>query len=223
MYLIHYIHMKSLFLGILLIIILGIGGLVYRNAVEYPSQPIACPMDAEICPDGTSVSRAGLSCTFPACQPPNVLLSNVGIAFAIPAGFTVAALPDAASVAAYEISTILPTGGSTADIIIRRYVIAASSTALATMQETAIGGASGAPVSAMSFSSTVLGVHRFTVVSIERFEGVIDTAYYLARNADVLRFDAIDRGTDWTNPNLDVSALPAHAALQKLLTTLQGE
>ncbi|MDP2651967.1 MAG: hypothetical protein Q8O94_02435, partial [bacterium] len=62
-----------------------------------------------------------------------------------------------------------------------------------------------------------------TVVSIERFEGVIDTAYYLARSGDVLRFDAIDRGTDWTNPNLDISALPAHAALLKLLATLQGQ
>jgi hypothetical protein len=110
-----------------------------------------------------------------------------------------------------------------ASIIIRRYAIEASSTPLATIQQTAIGGASGAPVSATSFTSTVLGGYRFTVVSIERFEGVIDTAYYLAHGADVLRFDAIDRSADWTNPNLDVTSLPAHTALQKLLTTLQGQ
>jgi len=96
-------------------------------------------------------------------------------------------------------------------------------TALSTIQQTAIGGASGAPVSATSFSSTVLGGHRFTVVSIERFEGVIDTAYYLARSTDVLRFDAIDRGADWTNPSLNISTLPAHAALRELLTTLQWQ
>ncbi|MCX6787308.1 MAG: hypothetical protein NTY93_02150 [Candidatus Kaiserbacteria bacterium] len=215
--------MKSLLFGILLIVILGVGGLVYRNAVEHPTQPIACPMDAMICPDGTSVSRTGLSCTFPVCPPPNVSLSSVGIAFAIPVGFTETTLPDVASVAAYEMPSVSPTGDATADIIIRRYTIIASTTALATIQRTAIGGASGAPVGATSFSSTVLGTHRFTVVSIERFEGVIDTAYYLARNTDVLRFDAIDRGADWTNPDLDISALQAHAALEKLLTTLQGQ
>lgn len=212
--------MKGLLLGILLIIILGIGGLVYRNAVEHPSQPVACPMDALVCPDGTSVSRTGLSCTFPICPSPNVSLSDVGIAFAIPAGFIAVALPDIASVAAYEI----PIASSTADIVIRRYAIASSSTALATIQQTAIGGASGAPVSVTSFSSTVLGTHRFTVVSIERFEGVIDTAYFLARSTDILRFDAIDMGVvNWTDPNLDPSSLPAQVALRKLLTALQGQ
>lgn len=214
--------MKSLFLGILLIIILGFGGLVYRNAVEHPLQPIACPLDAMVCPDGTSVSRTGSSCTFSPCLPPNVSLTNIAVAFALPAGFTAIGLPDTASVAAYGLPATT-SSTSDADIIIRRYAIAASSTALATIQQTAIGGPSGLPVSVTSFTSTVLGNHRFTVVSIERFEGVIDTAYYLARNTDVLRFDAFDSGADWTNPNLDVGALPAHAALLKLLTTLQGQ
>lgn len=216
--------MKSLFLGILFIIVLGFGGLVYRNAVEHPTQPITCPLDALVCPDGTSVSRTGSSCTFSACLPPNVSLTDINISFALPEGFNAVAplaLPDTASVAAYQMPG--PSVMEPADIIIRRFAITASSTALTTIQQTAIGGASGAPVSATSFSSTVLGTHRFTIVSIERFEGVIDTAYYLARGTDVLRFDAIDRGADWTNPKLDVGTLPAHAALQKLLTTLQGQ
>ncbi|HVB20182.1 MAG TPA: hypothetical protein VNF51_02810 [Candidatus Paceibacterota bacterium] len=215
--------MKSLFFGILLIIILGFGGLVYRNAVEHPFQPIVCPLDAETCPDGTSVSRTGISCSFPACPPPNTTLPDISIAFAVPDGFTAAALPDAASVAAYE-STTTASSTSAADIVIRRYAIAASSTALTTIQQTAINTASGAPVGVTAFSSTVLGNHRFTVVSIERFEGIIDTAYYLARSSDVLRFDAIDRNVaNWTDPNLDPSTLPAYAALVKLLTTLQGQ
>jgi len=215
--------MKSLFIGILLIIILGVGGLVYRNAVEYPTKPVACPMDAMICPNGTSISRTGLSCTFSPCQLPNVSFSNIGIAFAIPSGFSSVPLPDTASFAAYEMPVGPSTNGLVANIIVRRYVISASTTALETIQKTAIGGASGIPVGATAFSSTVLGSHRFTVVSIERFEGVIDTAYYLARNADILRFDAIDRGTDWTNPNLDLSTLPAHSALVRMLNTLQGQ
>jgi len=213
--------MKAFFLGVLMTAIIFAAGLWYRSAIEHPDQPIACPLDALMCPDGTAVSRTGFSCTFPACPPPNVSLPDIGVSFALPVGFISAAFPDAASIAAYD----LPASPSeeTDSIIIRQYAIQASSTALATIQATAISGASGAPVSATSFSSTVLGTHRFTIVSIERFESVIDTAYYLARGTDVLRFDAIDRGSDWTNPNLDVSTLPAHSALRKLLTTLQGE
>ncbi|OGG39871.1 hypothetical protein A2118_00050 [Candidatus Kaiserbacteria bacterium GWA2_50_9] len=214
--------MKSLFLGILAIILIGIGGLVYRNAVEHPLQPIACPVDALVCPDGTAVSRTDSSCTFPACPPPNMSLPDIGISFAVPDGFAGAEFPDAASVAAYEMDAIM--SDATSGIVVRRYEIAASSTALATIQQTAIGGASGLPVSVTSFTSTVLGTHRFTVVSLERFEGIIDTAYYLARGNDVLRFDAIDKGvTNWTDPNLAVSTLPAHVALAKLLATLQGQ
>lgn len=215
--------MKGLFLGVLAIIILGFGGLVYRNAVEHPVQPIACPLDAMVCPDGTSVARTGTACSFPACAPPNTTLPSIGIAFAVPEGFVLAALPDAESAVAYEVppgdSSISPAG-----IVIRRYAVNASSTALETIRQTAIGGASGLPVSPTFFTSTIIGTRRFTVVSIERFEAVINTAYYLARDTDVLRFDAIDRGVvDWTEPGLDMSALPAHAALRKLLTTLQGQ
>jgi len=216
--------MKSLFLGILFIIIIGFGGLVYRNAVEHPAQQIACPIDAMVCPDGTSVSRTGNSCTFPTCPPPNVSLSNVNISFALPEGFTAVDSSDPVVVAVYKslAATSSVSTESMTGITIRRYAIEASSTALTTIQQTAIGNASGAPVSPTSFTSTVLGGHHFTVVTIERFEGVIDTAYYLARSTDVVRFDAVDVGTDWTNPNLNLSTLPAHAALLKLLVTLQG-
>ena len=212
--------MKTLFWGILLLILVGIGGVVYRNAVEHPAQPIACPIDAKLCPDGASVGRTGLSCTFPMCPPPNVSLESASIAFAVPNGFVGSGFFDEASVAAY--APAAATSTASASIIIRRYAISASSTALATILETAVGAASGAPVSPTSFTSAMFGPHRFTVVSIGRFEGVIDTAYYLARGTDVLRFDAIDRGADWTNPSLDVSALRAHAALAKLLATLQS-
>jgi hypothetical protein len=215
--------MKSLFLGILLIIILGFGGLVYRNAIEHPVQPIVCPLDALVCPDGTSVSRTTSSCTFPACLPPNVSLPDIHISFALPTGFVPAALPDATSVVAYELPADVSSTYA-ADIIIRRYALTASSSALETIRQTAVGSPSGMPIGATQFTSTILGTHRFTVVSIERFEGVIDTAYYLARGTDVLRFDAIDRGVmNWSDSRLDVAALPAHVALMKLLSTLQGQ
>ena len=212
--------MKGLFWGIVLIVVAGIGGLVYRNAVEHPLQQIACPLDAEVCPDGTSVSRTGLSCTFPACPPPNITLPDIGIIFSLPEGFTAAALPDPASIAAYATSTASST--VSASIVLRHYAINASSTPLAVIQQTAINPVTGAPAPVTAFSSSVWGTHRFTVVALERSGGTVDTAYYLARTADVLRFDAIDTGvTNLSDPNLSVSALPAHTALIKLLTALQ--
>lgn len=212
--------MKSLLFGILFIVVIGVGGLVYRNAIEHPFRPIACPADAQICPDGTSVSRTGFSCIFSTCPPPNVSLASVGIAFAVPSEFTPAPTPDSESIAAYEMSAAPLADGDT--IVIRRYGITASTTPLSVIQHTALGDASGLPVSPASYTSSVLGTNRFTVVSTGRFEGVISTSYYLARDTDVLRFDAIDRGVvRWTDPDLAVSTLPAHAALVKLLTTLQ--
>lgn len=178
-------------------------------------------MDALVCPDGTAVARTGSTCTFPVCPSPNVSLAGANIAFAVPDGFVAVDTTDTASVATYELPTTAST--SSARIVIRRFAIPTSSTAIATIQQTAINGASGLPAPSTAFSSTILGTHRFSVVQIERFEGVIDTAYYLARGADVLRFDAIDTGADWTNPSLNIEALPAHVALKKLLTTLQGE
>ena len=217
--------MKTLLLGIAFIILVAIGGLVYRNALERPNEPVACPVDAKVCPDGTSLAREGTSCTFPVCPAPNATLDVVGIAFAVPPGYrpgTDGGDGNGAMVASYQSGEIGATS-TTERIDIRHYPIEASSTALATIQATAIGGASGAPVSATAYSSANIGQHHFTVVAIERFEGVVDTAYYLARGSDVLRFDAIDRGVDWTNPNLDISALPAEKALWRLLSTLQGE
>lgn len=214
--------MKTLLLGIALIVIIGFGGLVYRNAVEHPSQPIACPLDAEVCPDGTSVTRTGLSCTFPVCPPPNVTFPNLSLSFALPASLHPVTVADSSGLVTYELTTASNSSGGS--VTIHEYPIAASSTALATIEASAVSGTSGGPVSATSFSSTVLGTHRYTVVSIERFEGVVDTAYYLARSNDVIRFDAIDTGVGaWTDPNLKEETLPAHAALLTLLTTLQGE
>ena len=212
--------MKSLLLGVLALIILGVGGFLYRSALEHPAQQIACPLDARMCPDGTSVARTGPSCSFPECPPPNVSLPNFGISFAVPEGFESISSPDDTSIAAFGLSS----DTSSASIIIRRYPIPASTTPLTVIQQTAIGGASGLPVPVTAFTSTTLGTHRFTVVSLERFEGVVDTAFYLARGTDVLRFDAIDTGVlRWMDSSLDASTLPANIALRKLLRTLQGE
>lgn len=213
-------RMKTLLLGIAFIILIGIGGLVYRNAVEFSQQKINCPIERFVCPDGTELVHEGLTCDFPACPPPNVTLGDVGIGFAVPSGFTSRG-NTAGVVAAYEAPIASTSEMST--ITIRRFPIEASSTALTTIEKTAINLTADLPVSPARFSSITLGGRTFTVVPVDRFEGVVDTAYYLARPSDVLRFDAIDRGVDWTNPNLDVTTLPAHASLLKMLATLQAQ
>jgi hypothetical protein len=115
-----------------------------------------------------------------------------------------------------------PASTTSALIFVRQYAVSTSTTALTVIQQTAIGGSSGHPVSITAFSSSTHGGRQFTLATIERSEGVIDTAYYLARPGDVLRFDAIDSGVlNWTDANLDISSLPAHAALIQLLTNLQ--
>lgn len=211
--------MRGFLSSIVLIILIGVGGLVYRNAIEHPSRPIACPLDSKSCPDGSLVARSGPACEFGACLPPNVSLTEARVLFALPEDFVPAELPDGASIAAYETSIASSTGSTR--IVVRRYAITASSTALATIQETAIDG-TGQPIPATSFSSSVIGARRFAIVSIGRFGGVVHTAYYLARNADVLRFDAIDTGvSNWSDSELDTASLPAHAALVKLLTAMQ--
>ncbi len=57
------------FFGItVLIIAIGIfvSQTIFRDIVPR-SQPIACPMDAKLCPDGTAVGRVAPVCAFPAC------------------------------------------------------------------------------------------------------------------------------------------------------------
>ena len=230
---------KSLLLGISLIILISIAGLIYRNAVEHPSETISCPVKEKMCPDGTAVQAIGTTCEFPACPPPNVSFGNpANISYAVPANLTAVTPANKNALAAYQLPAPPPqpvasTTASTTEpapalepssIVIIRYPIQASSTATATIQATAISGTSGAPVPSGSFTAVQIGEHRFTVVAIERFEGVVDTAYYLPRAGDVIRFDAIDRNVpNWTDPSLDPSTLPAASALKTLLATLQGQ
>lgn len=210
--------MKGLFFGIVLIITIGFGGLVYRNVLEHPKEKrIACPLDALVCPDGTAISRVGVSCSFPVCPPPNISLP-LGVAFAIPAGFVESEHADGESIVSYESSA----SSSMSRIVLRRYAIAASTTALETIQKSALDGVLNVPINMTLYSSTILGTRRFTIVRIERSNSRLTTAYYFARSSDVLRFDAIDSGVkNWSDARLDISKLLAHAALEKLLATLQ--
>jgi hypothetical protein len=211
--------MKTLLWGITILIIIGIGGFMYRNAVESSQGAVACPVSFFQCPDGTEIPPLAGSCSFPACPPPNVSFPDSNLAFAIPDGFSATTTPDSASIAAYTNGT----ASTSALIIIRLFTVASSSTPLAVIQQTAITMPSGALLPVGALSSITLGGMNFTVAPIERYDGVVDTAYYLARGTDVLRFDAIDQNVPgWTaGDNLDTSTLPGDNALRQLLGTLQ--
>ena len=209
--------MKGFWLGIVLIILVGIGGLIYRNILERPVVPAgACTLEAKVCPDGEAVGRVAPSCDFAPCPFPNVTLSQANIIFALPAGYASTTLPDASSIAAYFGGA----GTTSPEIVIHEYAVASSSESV--IYATALSDASGNPVSPSTFSAVTLGNHTFSFVVLGRFEGVVHTAYYLPVGQEMLRFDAISQGVaDWTDPNLDPTTLTADTALRAMLTTLQ--
>ena len=209
---------KGLAGGILLIVLIGLAGFLYRSIKEQPTGSIACTADAKVCPDGTGLGRTGPSCTFPACPPPNVDLASAGLAFALPMGYSADQVQsdDPTLIGAY-------TNGSQ-KILIRQYTLDASTTAADFIRSNAISDPSEMPAPATAFSSLTIASRRFTVVTLQRFEGTVDTAYYFSRENDVLRFDALSQSVDnWTDPALNVATLPASKDLRSLLGTLQGD
>ncbi len=212
---------KELLAGVVLIVVLGVGALFYRNTLEHPGGPTTgvCTMEARLCPDGSGVGRSGPECAFAECPAPNVTIAAAGIVFLPPVGYE-AQDTDGDTIALYEKPSA---SGEVQGVQISSYPIPPGVTADEVVHATAIGGASGAPVPPANFTSATIGSRTYSVVVIERFEGVIDTAYYLVQGDKVLRFDAIDRGiTAWTGPKLDVSTLPAEVDLRALLEKLQG-
>jgi hypothetical protein len=219
--------MKGLLLGIALIILVGIGGLIYRNAVSHPV-PLtgACTTDAKTCPDGSSVGRVAPACNFAQCPSPNVTLDTVGIIFDLPGGFASTTLPDADAIAAYSLANPnISTSASTSqpdEIVINDYPIPSGEQASDVMQATAIDDVSGAPESPSAFSALTLGGTTYTLVELGHYNGTVHVAYYLPNGNNVLRFDSLDQNVgDWSDPNLDLTTLPTNEALQTMLTTLQ--
>ncbi|HQU07531.1 MAG: hypothetical protein B7X04_00150 [Parcubacteria group bacterium 21-54-25] len=221
-------NVKELLVGIVLVFLLGVSGFLYRTAMEQPfpggSGVAACTLEAKICPDGTTVGRTGPSCTFASCPLPNVAVSSAGIAFVLPAGYALIAtssLSGTSIAAAYD--TTAPTSASTtATLFIRDYAIPTGESAAQVMLDTATLDPSGrSPTSMSQFATTTISAHTFQRIQIGRFEGQVQTAYYLPRAHDVLRFDVTERNVaNWTDPTLVVDKLPGHIALRALLATL---
>jgi hypothetical protein len=225
--------MKGILSGILIVVLIAFGAFVYRGAKERAIAPAphagtaqACTQEAKVCPDGTSVGRSGPNCAFAACALPNAEDAETDIAFVIPAGFVANADAIGAdpTLRAVFDSTAKKSAGISDTIVIHRYPIPAGKTANEVILANTVHGASGIPAKSMSeFLPVPIGGKTFQSITVERFEAVIHSEYYLVRTNDVLRFEVIERDVpNWTDPKLLVANLPAHQALLKMLATLQS-
>lgn len=219
--------MKELIAGVVLIIVVGLGGFLYRNILErnaVPQPEVACTLEAKVCPDGTAVGRSGPNCAFAVCAPPNIEVAELGVGFVLPQGYTQVE----AGAAGQEIQRIYTKAGSDEfsghTITIKRFEIPEGSTAVEVLLSRVRRQPSDLPPESMSdFGTEVIGSHTFRTLGIERFEGHVETAYYLAREKDIIVFDVLERGVyEWTDPALEVSELPEHSALVSMLQTLQS-
>jgi len=224
--------MKEFLTGIAVVVLVGIGAFLYRSTMERPNMQVppaghaACTLEAKICPDGTSVGRTGPNCAFAACAAPNTENPEIGIAFAVPAGFVAnpGAIGADTTLRMVFDSTTVQAGGVVDSIVVRRYPIPAGKTANEVIIENTVHESSGVPAESISeFKPVIINGKTYQSITVERFEAVVHTEYYLARENDVLRFEALDHGVmNWTDANLKIETLPTHKALLDLLSTLQS-
>ncbi|MEA2701777.1 MAG: hypothetical protein QOE22_486 [Candidatus Parcubacteria bacterium] len=218
--------MKQLALLLVLIVVLGLGGFVYRYTMEQPDQTdvTACTMEARICPDGSSVGRSGPDCSFAPCAFPNVEIPEAGVSFAVPSGYTqlLSGAPDQETLRIFEKPSLSENAPHT--IHVKRYPIPAGQTA----EQVILANTRYQPVDMQAedltrFTTVNAGGKSYRSTVIERFEALVQSSYFLVRENDVLRFDIVEHDvTEWMNPDLVVADLPEHSALLRMLGTFQG-
>lgn len=219
--------MKGLIAGIILILVIGIGGFLYRNTFEHPyiapPAPEACSTETKLCPDGTAVTREGPSCAFRSCGLPNAEDTAVGIGFVIPPGYTANADAIGADETLRAVFDKPSKGTVPHSIIVRRYMIETGKTATDTILAHTMYESSGNLAQSMKeFTSKTFNEKTFSCVTLERFEGQIHSACYYPRITDVLRFEVLEKDVvRWTDPKLKVDSLPEHTAFYTMLGTLQ--
>lgn len=74
--------MRKMYIFIALLVVVGAVAVVWLNVGRKSVQPVACTMEAKICPDGSAVGRTGPKCEFAACPKvipePVVVSENTG-------------------------------------------------------------------------------------------------------------------------------------------------
>ena len=217
--------MKELFLGIVLIIVLGLGGFLYRNTMEQPYQPDArgCQLDAKLCPDGTSVGREGPECSFAECPLPNFEIYDAQVAFVLPPGYVEHPTDTRGKTARgyFEKPSLSPSVSHT--IYLNQYEIPEGQTGDdVILTNTYFQPADMAAADFSRFKNVTIAGRTYRTVVIERFEALVMSSYFLVRERDVLRFDIVEHDVvNWMDPNLVVEDLPEHRALRRMLETLK--
>lgn len=223
--------MKSLVAGIVLIILLGVGGFIYRNAMERSVVPkeATCPAEAKLCPDGTTVSRQGPHCEFAPCPTTTTTLSSAKISFVLPEGYEKGVQEPGGDGEVPGMEAFYQKRAGTADsfhyLTIFSFPIPKGKTGTdVILAETEFSPAGEKAKSMKQFTPVVINGNTFQSVVTERFEGQVVSAYYLVREKDVLKFQVMERNvTDWMNAKLDTASLPEHKALLQMLTTLESK
>lgn len=218
--------MKQLLAGVVILFVVGVGSFMYRNTVERPgitAAQRACPMEAKICPDGTSVERTGPACEFSPCAFPNVEISDAGVSFLLPSGYQAdesAYGADIRLLAAFVKPSL--SGNTRHTIAVYRYMIPEGKTANDVILENTRYQPADLQANDFSqFRDLSVNEKTFKETTIERFEAQVHSSYYLVRENDVLRFDIREHDVaDWMEPDLSIRDLPEHGALLKLLRSL---
>jgi hypothetical protein len=219
-------HMKQLIAGIVVLLVVGIGGFLYKNMLEHPAtpsglEPVACTQEAKICPDGTSVGRTGPNCEFAACPLPNAEDKAIGLAFVIPPNYVANADAIGADESLRAVFDKPSKGPVPHTILIRRLSVPSDKSANSVILANTMLEPSGMLATAMSqFQTKIANGKTFSCITIERFEGQVHTACYHVRSGDILRFEVLEKDVDWTNPNLVIDELPEHKAFYNMLATI---
>jgi hypothetical protein len=220
--------MKQLLAGVAILFVVGIASFLYRNTVERPGVVAlegACTMEAKICPDGTSVGREGPSCAFSPCPASNVEIPSAGVSFVIPEGYSAG---EGASGTNSELLAVFvkPSLSEAVSHTIRvyQYQVPEGKTADdVILERTQYQPADEAAEDFARFSTKSVNGKAFRTTTIERFEALVHTSYFLAREGNVLRFDVTEHDvTGWMEPGLAIDMLPEHQALNALLASLQA-
>ncbi|KND46849.1 MAG: hypothetical protein AB199_00210 [Parcubacteria bacterium C7867-004] len=218
--------MKQLLALLALILVGAFGIFLYRNTLERPTEQVGCTLEAMICPDGSSVGRTGPECAFAACPTSAATsLPEAGISFILPAGYVDGVqLPGADGkeedlLHFYQMSA---PSGEFHYLSFYRYALPEGKTPdEVILAHTRYQPSDMAAEDFSRFETSLINGRTYRSTVIERFEGQVLSSYFLERENDVLRFDILERNVDWTNPDLDINALPEHKALLEMLATLE--
>lgn len=68
--------MRKTYILILAFAVMGVAAAVFSSVRNKNTHPIACTMEAKICPDGSAVGRTGTNCEFAECPTPVSTISG---------------------------------------------------------------------------------------------------------------------------------------------------